>query len=128
MSSSVTVAINDKVSVTAEGQTVKEIFDNLALLTETFGEEKCGCCGSKRLKFRVRKVNSDGEKFEFPELVCQDCFAKLAYGISQEITGFVYPKRIVTGKRGKPVKDENGKVQYLPNNGWSKWEKKDDAS
>ena len=123
MTSRVSRNLGNGITVHAEGESIKETFHSLARLMECFGEKKCGCCGGTNLSYRVREVKSDDEDFEFCELVCQNssCRAKLEFGLKKD-GKTLYPKRVETNKRGQPIRDGEGKVKYLPNNGWSKWE------
>lgn len=108
--------VNDRLTVTAEGDKAHEIFEQLAKLQEAFGEECCGKCGGKELRF-VHRVK---DTFNFYELKCQTkgCYAKLEFGKGKDT---FYPKRMVTDDKGKAVKDADGKGQYLPDNGWMKY-------
>jgi hypothetical protein len=71
------------------------LFKSLASIQEVFGENKCGKCGL--------------------ELKCNACYAKLAISPHDSDAGTLYPNRT--------KKDEAGERQYLPNNGWVKWNK-----
>lgn len=86
-----------------------------------FGEEVCGKCGCKNLRYQVRSV-PDGKKssFEYFELVCSDCWAKLSYGQSDD--GALFPVRYQ--REGKEyVRDENGNKVRKGTNGWVKFSK-----
>ncbi len=83
-----------------------EIFKDLAAIQEIFGEEACGVCGSKNIKFIVRNIENN----DYFELRCSDCGAILAFGQHKK-GGTLFPKR----------KDDDG--HYLPNKGWHKWVK-----
>lgn len=104
----VTYKANDKLTFELEASGQKEIFKELALIQEIFSEEKCGLCGSKNLKFIVRNVEGN----DYYELRCSDCGALLAFGQHKK-GGTLFPKR----------KDDNN--NWLPNNGWHKWQKSD---
>lgn len=98
--------INDKLEFELEGEGQKDIFKELALIQEIFGEAKCGLCGSTNLRFVVRSVEGN----DYYELRCVDCGAVLAFGQHKK-GGTLFPKK----------KDEEG--HYLPNHGWHKWNK-----
>lgn len=104
----VTYKANDKLTFELEASGQKEIFKELALIQEIFSEEKCGLCGSQNLRFIVRNVEGN----DYYELRCNDCGALLAFGQHKK-GGTLFPKR----------KDDNN--NWLPNNGWHKWQKSD---
>lgn len=98
--------VNDKLEFELEGSGQKEVFKELAMIQEIFGEEKCGLCGSSNIKFVVRNVEGN----DYYELRCADCGAVLAFGQHKK-GGTLFPKR----------KDDDG--NYLPSKGWHKWNK-----
>lgn len=110
------VTVHSKgVSIEAEGENQKEVFRQLASLQEVFGEDTCGCCGKNDLAFRVRNVEKEekGKKktYEYFEMHCRGCHAKLSYGCHQ--TGdSLFPKR----------KDDNNKWD-TKHQGWVKYVK-----
>ena len=68
-------------NVAVEGESQKEVFQTLAEYQEVFGISVCGGCGSKNLRFTVRRqADSKGKEHNYYELRCQDCYAKLPYG------------------------------------------------
>lgn len=99
--------------IEAEAETIKELFAELARMEEVFGEQKCGKCGCKDLKFIVRNIDDN----LYHELVCTNynCRAKLSYGVHKK-GGGLFPKR----------KDD--KDNYLPSGGWLKWNKEAQAN
>jgi len=101
--------INDKLSVELESDGQKEIFKELAVLQEVFGENTCGMCSSTSIKFMSRNVDDN----DYYELRCSDCGAILAFGQHKK-GNTLFPKR----------KDDQG--NYLPNKGWHKWQKPTD--
>jgi len=103
-----TLQVNNRLSVEIDASGQKDLFEELASLQEIFGVTKCGKCGGEDLKFVVRE--NDGNKFY--ELHCQKsgCFARLAFG-SHKKGDTLFPKR----------KDSDG--QYLPDGGWTRWDK-----
>tara|TARA_Y100000004_G_C8912666_1_gene411657 strand:- start:281 stop:610 length:330 start_codon:yes stop_codon:yes gene_type:complete len=90
-----------------EAETVKDIFKQASSLEEVFGEVKCGKCGSENVRFVVRE--NDGN--EYYELRCMECGARLAFGVHKK-GGGLFPRR----------KDSDG--NWLPDNGWQKWNPK----
>jgi len=97
---------NDKISVEIEGETQRDLFAKLGAFQEVFDEIACGKCGSNNVKFVVRPVEDN----EYYEIRCRDCGAKLAFGCMKK-GGGLFPKR----------KDSEG--NWLPDNGWTKWNK-----
>ncbi len=94
-----------------EGANQKEAFKNLASAQEVFdGDDTCGVCNSPDIRFRVRTVSKSNKSFDYFEMACHHCFARLAFGQSQDTTS-LFPKR----------KDENG--EWLPARGWYKYVK-----
>jgi hypothetical protein len=101
-------AMGGRVSFEMEGESPKALFKKLALVQEIFdADQNCGCCASENIKFRARQVDD----FEFFELGCADCFARLQFGQHKK-GGGLFPKR----------RDDDG--NYLDNRGWAKYEKK----
>jgi len=88
--------------VEADGQ--KGVFKEIAKLQEVFEAEcACGACTSTRIRFQHRKSG----KYDYFEMVCNDCRARFEYGQALE-GGTLFPKR---REKGKP----------LPNGGWTKF-------
>jgi hypothetical protein len=91
------------------GETTKDVFKQIAAVQEVFDAERaCGICKGKDLRFLARQV----EDFDFYELACGNpqCRARFAFGQAKK-GGALFPKR----------KNEDG--EWLPNGGWSKYEK-----
>jgi hypothetical protein len=101
----VTYQITDNCRVELDGRDQRSIFEELASLSEVFGENQCGKCKSNDIRYRVR-TNKDNDKFY--ELVCTSCGATMSYGC-HKTGGSLFPHK----------KDSDGK--YLPNKGWEKW-------
>lgn len=115
---------NSKVKLVVDGETVEEVFENLGLMQEVFGEECCGKCKSGHLKFHMRKVGEGKKVMTYPEMVCEDCGAKLEFGKTQDER--MYPIRFQRTKneeenRWEYIKDANGRNVPLGANGWTKW-------
>ena len=87
-----------------EGSSQTEIFENLANFSEVFSMDTCGKCGKKNVRYVVREVDDN----KYYELRCNDCRAKLAFGVHKK-GGTLFPKR----------KDDKG--TWLNSQGWLKW-------
>jgi translation initiation factor 2 beta subunit (eIF-2beta)/eIF-5 len=97
-------------NVTVQGESQKEVFEQLAQHQEIFGQNTCGACNSEDTRFVVREAqSSDGKRnFKYYEMRCNKCGARLSFGQHSE-GGTLFPKR----KDGE---------NWLPNNGWTKFE------
>lgn len=96
---------SEKLEFEVEGSGQKELFKELSSIQEIFGESACGLCDNTDIKHVVRSVEGN----DYFELKCAKCGATLSFGQHKK-GGTLFPKR----------KGEDG--QYLPNNGWYKWE------
>ena len=107
--------INDTTFIEGVGETHTEIFSNIASLQEVFGNDTCGKCGCKDIRFVVREVPDPDPKskkiYKYFEMHCQarNCRARLSFGQHTE-GGTLFPKR----------KDGD---DYLPDNGWLRYDK-----
>lgn len=108
---------SEKFTVKVEGDTHKALWQEMSALGELFSpaNTECGCCKSKQVRPVVRTVETgEGKKreeFTYYEMHCMNttCRARLAFGCNK--TGdSLFPKK----------KGEDG--QWLPNNGWSKYD------
>ena len=79
---------SDKLQFELEGSGQKEIFKELAVVQEIFGEEKCGSCGKNNLRYLVRNVDDNN----YYEIRCNDCGAILSFGQHKK-GGTLFPKR-----------------------------------
>ncbi len=118
----VKVKLSENVIVEADGANTLEVFEQLAQLTEIFGEQYCGKCegkNNKGLKYVLRKSSDKSKKKEYKyfELHCQDfeCRAKLHFGQSED---FVFPKRYEIDDEGNKVKDDNDRNIVAGKWGW----------
>lgn len=117
---------NGRITAKFEAKEQRDMFGQIAEFQEVFEESCCGKCKSENLKFVVRKDDEDNEYYE---LHCQDCSAKLAFGVNKK-GGTIYPKRIEMqnpdGTKAKPddsdEKKSKQKKVYLPDRGWLKWD------
>lgn len=96
--------VNDRLNFEVEGSGQKEVFKELAMIQEVFGEKCCGMCKSQDLKFICRTVEGN----DYYELRCTSCGGTLSFGQHKK-GGTLFPKR----------RDENN--EWLPNHGWYKW-------
>lgn len=88
-----------------DSNSVKDAMKELGPYEEVFSHSTCGACGSTNVVNQVREV----DRFTYYERSCTDCRARLQFG--QHQTGHtLFPKK----------KDSEG--NWLPNNGWTKWE------
>jgi len=102
--------VSPALTVELEASTQKELFEQLATWQEIFGIDKCGKCGKLNLKFVVRNAKKGDKSYQYPELHCKDCYARLAFGTHDGDKGTLFPKR----------KDGD---EFLPDNGWTRWDK-----
>lgn len=100
---------NGRLVVELEAESQKGLWAQLAAFQETFEESVCGKCGSDDLKYVVRKTTDGKKEYDYHELRCNKCGAKLAFGVLNDDSGRLFPKR----------KDEEGKVRGKW--GWVKW-------
>lgn len=99
-----------------EGKTQVEIVEQICHFAEVFGEDTCGACKSKNVRFITRTAGE--EEHVFYEIKCLDCYARCALGTHQTRDMTMYPKR-------RKVTKEDGKIvvgDVLPNQGWVKYE------
>lgn len=114
----VTFKLNEKLSVKFNAENPMAIFESLSSLEEVFSEECCGKCGGNKLTHRIRKASQGKKEFDYPELICTACNAKLTFG--QSDNGALFPVRYV--REGKEyVKGPDGKNIKKGINGWVKY-------
>lgn len=111
-------AINHVTSVEVDCATVKDVIKELTQLRDSVEYETCGQCGGET----ILRHRTNQDKDDFYEHVCVNpkCRAVLELGNNKD-TPTLYKKRMVTGKKGTAVKSEDGKAEYLPKNGWGKY-------
>lgn len=99
---------NANVSLESECSDVKEALQFLSGVSEVFSINKCGACKSEEVRPLVRHAAKGKQTFDFYELSCSSCKARLSFGQLADGSG-LFPKR----------KDDEG--NYLPNGGWTKF-------
>lgn len=111
-------AINNYASIEVECATVRDVIKELTQLKDSVEYETCGQCNGDT--FLRCRTNSEGD--DFFEHVCRNpkCRAVLELGVNKE-GGTLYKKRMKTGKKGTALKGEDGKAEYLPKNGWGRY-------
>lgn len=90
--------------ITVAGESALEVFRLLAQAEDVFGHERCGVCGSEKIRFRVRRVRLEHPSREFDayEIRCSnpECRAVLPLGIYADGSGlFVRSYVEVNGQR-----------------------------
>lgn len=98
---------NGKISVEVEGDSHRDLFEQINKFQEVFEEDVCGKCGHENIRFVVRTVDDNS----YYELRCSSCGARLAFGANKK-GGGLFPRR----------KDSEG--NWLPDSGWVKWNPK----
>lgn len=107
--------LGGKVQFEIEGSNEKDIFRQFAKISEVFDEKRCGQCGKTDLAFVVRNVEKDKKNYEYFEMKCTSCGARLAYGQHME-GGSLFPKR-------KLESGDFDKKSF----GWGKYQKEHDT-
>ena len=101
---------NGRLTVELDAENHTSLWAQLASFQEAFEEDCCCKCKSTDLKFVIRKAkDAKGKVYNYHELRCNACGAKLPFGVLDDDTFRLFPKR----------KDDGGKFrgQY----GWVKW-------
>jgi hypothetical protein len=115
-------------SMSADGETVKEIFTKMAKLAEVFSGTTtvCGFCYSRE-GYPVLPNVRDIEGAMFYEYQCTDpkCRGKLALGQKKGKDAELYPRRKYHDKHPEVVAKRAKVNTYMPNNGWEKYTKPD---
>jgi hypothetical protein len=105
----------NKVWIEVDSMCVKDAIQGISEYAEFFGEPCCGVCQGVDLlpSHRTAKArDGSGRSYDFYELVCRSCKAKLSFGQHLE-GGTLFPRR--------KDRDEN----ELPANGWQQWERQE---
>lgn len=103
----VTIRLSSDVTVEAQADTLAELHEQIAKLTEIFGQSWCQVCNGRLLRHVCREV--DGNKFH--ELHCcrPGCGARLAFGQHKVPKGSLFPRR------------RNDQGQEIGQRGWAKY-------
>lgn len=100
---------NGRMSIEFEASTHKGIWRVLDSFQEVFEEKNCKKCKSENIRCVIRKAKKKDKEYEYYELRCNDCGAKLPFGILDDGSDNLFPKR----------KDDDGKIRGKY--GWVKW-------
>ncbi len=101
--------VRQNLTIEIEAGDQKSLFRALASAQEVFGERACGKCKSADIIFRTRTVKGN----DFYEVVCVRCRAVLSMGAHKQ-GDTLFPRR--------HVEAEGGAKEWLPDNGWQKWD------
>lgn len=105
------------VDLTVEGTTQIEVFRKISQDAEVFLFEPCGACGCDLIKPRTRIVpdpKNPKKEYEYFELICTKCYARLSYGQHHNDSGTLFPKR---KDKGGAALENRGWVRFNKNNG-----------
>lgn len=112
MEATVKLAGDERI-VKVSGDTPKDLFSEMAMAYEVFGETNCGLCHSTNIRPKHRQV----EKYHYYEYECQDCRAKLQMGQLQDNSGGLFPVRKLM-PNGKPHFRDG---DYGEHEGWTRY-------
>jgi hypothetical protein len=101
-------------TVQVEAESQKELFEEYAAAVEVFGEQRCKLCGSESIVPVVRTVTQGKESYDFHEMHCQSCRARLYYGIHKG-GATLFPHRKLD-PQGRP---DRATGSYGEHKGWS---------
>ena len=102
---------NQRMTIEFEAGSHKAIWKQLASFEEVFEETTCQKCKSGNVRHILRKARKNDKEYEYYELRCADCGAKLAFGILDDGSDNLFPKR--RNEEGG-VKGEKGWVKWNP--------------
>ena len=101
---------NGRLSVELEAETQTSLWKQLSVFQEIFEENTCKKCNSDDIRCVVRvSKDAKGKTYDYHELRCVSCGAKLPFGVLDDGSGSLFPKR----------KDKEGK--FRGKYGWVKW-------
>lgn len=117
---------NKSTIVELDGETQKDLFEQMASAYEVFGERCCGLCGCEDIvpfwRVSTKQVGKKTEEYEYPEWHCRNpkCRARLTLSFNLE-GGTMFPNRklLPDGQPATGEKREQG--QHGPHNGWTRW-------
>lgn len=84
----VRIQVGNGVWLETEGTSPKEVFKEIAIYSEIFGEKTCGQCSSPAIQCQTRTVDDN----EFFAMKCMACGAELSFGLTK-VGGKLFPKR-----------------------------------
>jgi len=116
----VQMKVSPKIIIDINADEMTTVFEEIANAQEILGICECGKCKSQNIRYVVRE---DSEANKYYEMRCQDCFAKIAFGLNKK-GGGMFPKLKENTDEDKCLM--GGAVQpgaYLPDKGWLKWDK-----
>lgn len=101
---------NGRMTIELEADTHVSLVQQLASFSEVFEEDTCQKCKKQSLRWNVRKSkDAKGKEYSYHELMCKSCGAKLPFGVRDDDTFRLFPKR----------KDKEGLIRGKY--GWVKW-------
>lgn len=101
---------NEHVTLESDCADVKETLLFLSGVSEVFSIDICGACKSTNIRPLVRHAAKGKQTFDFYELSCNDCRARLSFGQLADGSNGLFPKR----------RDDEG--NWIPNGGWAKYQ------
>lgn len=105
------VDANSGIGVEFDAANHKDAWGKLSGLNEVFFNRQCGKCNAPNARFTIRKASDGKKEYDYHELRCWKCGAKKAFGVLDDGSDCLFPK----------IKDKDG--NYLPDNGWVKYNK-----
>lgn len=108
------------VTIKAECRDIEDVFKTVGPIQEVLSNCTCGKCKGTKIRMVHRKADN---KYDVYELMCESCGAKLQLGKNDQ--GNLFPRRYEQDpdEPKKPLL-KDGKKVWLPNDGWIKWDAK----
>lgn len=111
-------------TIVVEGETQKDLYREVCRAHEVFGERRCGVCASEDIypfwRVSSKQVGRKTEEYDYPEMRCRKCGARLTYSFNLE-GGTMFPNRRLLPD-GQPATGESReRGTHGPHNGWTKW-------
>lgn len=126
MSLEAILRVSESLTIKVECKDVENLFQEVSPLQEVLLNNKCGACGSTKTRLVHRKIEGKHDVYEIACLGINDqnfpCGRKLHLGKGQNL----FPRRYEQDPDDpkKPRLDKEGKKIWLPNNGWVRWDAK----
>lgn len=109
--------VSPKLIVEVESDSQRSMFEDLAKVSEIFGQDACGKCKSSNIKFVVRNATTKDKKpVKYYSMDCMECHAKLSIGQHMENPDNMFVRR------------KNKEGEWIVDSGWTKWDKEAQAS